>query len=176
MKACAIPFSFLLILFLASCGKNDSKPTSQGVLSARLDGQLHTFRNVNAWGIASNDDHIPVIIIGGLAENKMTDALYITVTDEDLLSEFSFQSTEYCWTDSNCIWINYNLLEGTPDEYNISCGDQDGSSSVVNFSALDFREEGTVSGTFSGTFIDDRDGTPVQVTEGKFQATIIEMQ
>lgn len=164
-------------LLVVACNKDHNDPdTTPGTMSARFDGQLQTFRNVTAFGITSNDRGVPVIVVGGIAEGTMTDAMYISVYDEELLAIEQFSATKDCWGDTNCVWINYNINEGTASEYNLSSGDVDGSSSQVLFSTLDFRLDGKVSGTFSGVFINNETNQQVQVTVGKFEAEISDMQ
>lgn len=167
----------IFALLLASCSKDetsDSPIAYVGTLQAKFDNQLVKFNNVSAWAATTATNFYPYILVGGTEESSFMDALYIQLWGESLPAISSYSSMGDCWGDSTCLWMHYQVNYDQSDEYSIECGHDEATAGTITFSILEFQLGGKVKGTFSGTFINNETLQPIQVTEGVFDAEIIE--
>lgn len=162
----------LLLITMLSCGKDDNTPqdTSDNFLRAKIDGKLYTCNdNIIALG-TKTPPH--TLAISGLFSTSPASGITLIVNFNQNTNQLQVSSSGNCIFQDICHILQVNFNEGLNNEELYTSGYDDGTNMNVDFTTLNYAENGQLKGTFSGKLYDDDLQKFVNVTEGEFSVKL----
>ena len=174
-------FFLAVSLLFTSCEKeevaSDLSTTGNSFFSAKLDGVLIDTRFPEGFMEVleyTNPDTATYysLVIGGLVKETYQDALWATMSFNDLPKTGIFEYEDVCIGSIDCMGITYTKYDDQSVSTQYTSGLHESTYSSFKITTLEFESGGRVKGTFSGTILDFISGEAVEVTEGQFDVII----